>query len=96
MHRLVHTWGYDRLLQKNKEDIKQFCLAALQLLFEAALNCIDLRDAKLWLVPHLRENFEVVKHLQTDTDSESVGLLDKLEYIRGFTANIEASMKLRQ
>jgi tetratricopeptide (TPR) repeat protein len=88
MHRLVHAWGQDRLLQKNRQDIKRFCLAALQLLFEAVLNCIDLPKVKLRLMPHLRENFEVVRRLQTDTDSESVGLLDKLEYIGGFTADI--------
>jgi hypothetical protein len=63
MHRLVHAWGQDRLLQKNRQDIKQFCLAALQLLFEAVLNCIDLPQAKLRLVPHLRENFKVVRRL---------------------------------
>ena len=37
MHRLVHAWGHDRLQQKNRSEIKRFCLAALQLLFEAVL-----------------------------------------------------------
>jgi tetratricopeptide (TPR) repeat protein len=88
MHRLVHAWSHDRLLHRNRQDIKLFCLAALQLLYKAVFNCINLPEAKLRLVPHLRENFDAVRRLQTDNDSESDGLLDMLEYIGDFTADI--------
>ena len=88
MHKLVHAWNHDRLQQKNRQDIKHFCLAALQLLYKAVLNCIDLPEAKLRLMPHLRENFNSIRRLQTETESECIRLLDKLEYIGGFTAEI--------
>ena len=88
MHRLVHAWDHDRLQQKNRSDIKHFCLMAFQLLFNAVSNCKDLPQAKLRLVPHLRENFDASRRLETDAESENIDLIDKLEYIGGFISEI--------
>jgi hypothetical protein len=88
MHRLVHAWDYDRLQQKNRSNIKHFCLAAFQLLFEAVSNCEDSPQAKLRLAPHLRENFDTIRRLKTDIKSENIDLINKLEYIGGFTSEI--------
>jgi tetratricopeptide (TPR) repeat protein len=99
MHRLVHAWGHDRLQQKNRSDIKHFCLAAFQLLFNAVSNCKNLPQAKLRLVPHLRENFDAIRRLETDTESENIDLIDKLEYIGGITNEIarwEEAAAIRQ
>jgi hypothetical protein len=99
MHRLVHAWDYDRLQQTNRSDIKHFCLAALQLLLDAVSNCKDLPQAKLRLIPHIRQNFDVLRRLQTDTESESIDLADTLEYIGGFTSEIgrwEEAAAIRQ
>lgn len=59
MYKLVHTWGSDRLLQKKKlKDASKFCTIAFQLLAKAVLKYIKTPEAKLWLVPYLRENFD--------------------------------------
>jgi hypothetical protein len=39
-------------------------------------------------VPHLKENFDAIRRLQTDTERENIDLIDKLEYIGGFTNKI--------
>jgi hypothetical protein len=39
-------------------------------------------------VPYSRENFDSIRRLQTETESECVRLVDKLEYTRGFTIKI--------
>src|SRR5205814_750258 len=98
MHRLVHAWGHDRLLTEERQEMKRFCLAALQLLTEAIKKCNN-PQAKLRLVPHLRANFDTVKELETSIRSDDMELLDQIEHIGEFTSSTgrwreAAAMKL--
>ncbi|KAH8746822.1 P-loop containing nucleoside triphosphate hydrolase protein [Hyaloscypha sp. PMI_1271] len=86
MHKLVHAWGSDRLLQKEKWDgANVFCTGAFQLLFEAVLNCVKTPEAKLRLVPHLRENFDAIQKPGRVIGIDS--FTDELEYIGDFLSN---------
>ena len=62
MHKLVHTWGYDRLDSKERQ---KWSLASLQLLG----NTIDYREElpvikKMRFVPHLVANFTLIAQNQ--------------------------------
>ena len=39
-------------------------------------------------MPHLKENFDAIRCLQTDTERENIDLIDKLEYIGKFAFEI--------
>jgi hypothetical protein len=64
MHRLVHAWGHGRL-GDDLQDMNRFCLAASRLLEEAvtSIRTSSTPQAKLRLVPYLKENFDKVRWL---------------------------------
>jgi tetratricopeptide (TPR) repeat protein len=87
MHKLVHAWGSDRLLQKEKwEDANKFCTGAFQILFEAVLNCVNTPEAKLRLVLHVRENFDAIQKPGRALGID--GFIDDSEYVGGFLSDI--------
>jgi tetratricopeptide (TPR) repeat protein len=88
MHRLVHAWDHDRLLEERSQDMQRFCLAALQLLFNAIKTCTNTPQGKLRLVPHLGANFNIIKMLGTTFGSYHIEVSDQVEYIGGFISDI--------
>ncbi|KAB5515652.1 hypothetical protein GE09DRAFT_1045767 [Coniochaeta sp. 2T2.1] len=85
IHRLVHAWDRDRL---GAEEIDRFCRAALEMLYSATQDCGDGPETKRRLVPHLRANFDEVARLGIDAEEEAVAVVDCVEAIGVFTADI--------
>ncbi|RDW65049.1 hypothetical protein BP6252_10700 [Coleophoma cylindrospora] len=87
MHKLVHSWGSDRLLlQERWEEANKFCTGAFQLLFEAVSNCVNTPEAKLRLVPHIRQNFDAIQKPGRVLGIDS--FIHDLEYIGDFLSDI--------
>lgn len=97
MHRLVHTWSYNRLLMKNGLESNRFGLAALQLLYEATTKIRQnssgtmdrgrARQDELRLVPHLSDGIQAIGRLPTNADDDA-GMLDKIRLIGRFLDDI--------
>ncbi|RDW68235.1 hypothetical protein BP5796_08892 [Coleophoma crateriformis] len=86
MHKLVHAWGSDRLLlQKRWQDANEFCTGAFQLLFEAVSNCANTPEAKLRLVPHIRQNFDAIQKPGRVLGINS--FIDDLEHVGSFLSD---------
>ncbi|KAH8591174.1 hypothetical protein B0O99DRAFT_744603 [Bisporella sp. PMI_857] len=99
MHRLVHAWCCDRHLNKELQDRNRFCLAALNLLFSAAMVCENTPQAKLRLMPHLRTNIDAIKGLNIDKIND-YEILVQMKYLGEFASGIgclqEAAMIKRE
>ncbi|KXJ85088.1 P-loop containing nucleoside triphosphate hydrolase protein, partial [Microdochium bolleyi] len=87
MHRLVHAWGHDRL-RTDAPRMKLFCRAAFDIIFGAMLECPDLPELKLRLIPHLRSTTENVLHVSTSTGAEELEVVNKIEMVASFTTDV--------
>jgi tetratricopeptide (TPR) repeat protein len=81
IHKLVHTWAYERL---NHQGHVTFCLAALVLLATAVENWPADPQYKTRLISHLMANFGIVSHVYRTMDSDDRPILDLFDIIRGF------------
>lgn len=81
MHKLVHTWGYDRL-DENKQ--LEWSLAALQLLDEVICEYESELSMQLRLVPHVIANFTTIcsafssTYRSTHQDRRSMRTIQKM------------------
>jgi tetratricopeptide (TPR) repeat protein len=81
IHKLVHTWAYERL---DHQEHVTFCLAALVLLATAVENWPADPQSKTRLIPHLMANFGIVSHVYRIVDSDNRPILDLFGIISGF------------
>ena len=54
MHKLVHAWGYDRLVEDEQVELSN---ATFELVVKAIDGCRNTPEDKLRLVPHVMANF---------------------------------------
>ncbi|KAH7184072.1 hypothetical protein DER44DRAFT_754612 [Fusarium oxysporum] len=102
IHRLVHSWGYDRL-QGNGDEVKRFWYAASQLLDGYLKTIGDRQDglaSKLQVVPHLTENVRRLKRASTAHDWNRIDWIENVERFGFFFVEIgrwnEAALSLRE
>ncbi|CEJ93674.1 hypothetical protein VHEMI09249 [[Torrubiella] hemipterigena] len=89
MHRLVHAWGYDRLV--DPQNISLYCIAASKLLIGAVANTKYFRttpQSKLRLAPHIQANFERASWLMRGVEGDRIDLVDGIEILAIFLSKI--------
>ena len=85
MHKLVHTWGQDRL---EADRQRQLSSLALELMADAtAQDQID-PSHQLRLVPHVMASFSIFSLLQESLDELAMGQLAVIDGIEGFLYRI--------
>jgi tetratricopeptide (TPR) repeat protein/uncharacterized C2H2 Zn-finger protein len=81
IHKLVHTWGYERLDRKQQA----LCTSAItQLLAHAAANVEPLPMPRARLVPHLVANFRIVSKVYRWRELERETPFDLLDEVSHF------------
>jgi hypothetical protein len=85
IHRLVHTWGYDRL-GSDSDEVERFWYAASQLLDDYIKTSSERQDGpvlKLRVVPHLTDNihsFEKVSRINGWNDIDWVETVERFGF----------------
>ena len=85
MHKLVHTWGYDRL---PKDEQHEFSVTILTLIVEAIIGCRNAPEDKLRLVPHIMANFATMAGARGLSDRVADRTLDNLAEVGFFLTDI--------
>jgi hypothetical protein len=85
MHKLVHAWGYDRLLGDEQE---QFSASTFTLVVEVMKGCGSSLEDKLRLIPHIMVNFATIAGGRGLSDRIADSILDELAGVGIFITDI--------